>query len=57
MIESLGRHAGFILASYGVALIVIGGLIARAIIDHRIQKAALADLEARGVKRRSEPGN
>ncbi len=57
MIESLGHHAGFILASYAAAVVVIGGLIARAIIDHRIQKAALAEFEARGVKRRSEVGS
>ena len=33
--------------------LVISGLILRAVIDHRIQVRALADLEARGIGRRS----
>jgi heme exporter protein D len=51
---NLGPHAGFILAAYAAAAIIVGGLIAWIVIDYRAQMRALADLEARGVTRRSE---
>ncbi len=51
---NLGPHADFILAAYAVAVVVIGGLIAWVVLDHRAQQRILADLEARGVTRRSE---
>ncbi len=50
----LGPHAGFILASYGAVAAVVGGLIGWLVYDGRRQTKALADLEARGVRRRSE---
>jgi heme exporter protein D len=50
----LGPHASFILAAYAVAVLVIAGLIAWVLADHRAQRRLLADLEARGVTRRSE---
>jgi heme exporter protein D len=46
-------HAFFITLSYAVTALVIAGLILRAFIDHRIQTRALAELESRGVGRRS----
>jgi heme exporter protein D len=52
----LGPHAVFIVAAYAVTALVIGALILRAWIDHRAQVRALAELEARGVKRRSQEG-
>lgn len=51
---NLGPHADFILAAYAVSAIVIVGLIAWVIADHRAQMRALAELDARGVRRRSE---
>ena len=48
----LGRHPSFIIASYAVTVLMVGGLILRAILDHRAQKRALADLESRGAPRR-----
>ena len=51
----LGPHAAFILTAYAAAVVVIGGLIAWVLLDHRAQLRKLADLEARGVTRRSEP--
>jgi heme exporter protein D len=48
------RHLGFIGASYGALIIIIGGLIVWLAIDHRSQSRALAELEQRGTKRRSE---
>jgi heme exporter protein D len=53
----LGTHAGFILAAYAVAIVVIGVLIAWVLLDYRKQQRILADLEARGVTRRSERAN
>ncbi len=50
------EHAGFILASYAVTAAVVGGLVLRAILDHRAQRRALADLESRGIGRRSRRG-
>ena len=49
----LGPHAGFIVAAYGAAIILVGGLSAWIIADYRRQLRQLAELEARGVKRRS----
>jgi heme exporter protein D len=49
----LGPHAFFILAAYGAAAIIVLGLILRAVTDHRAQVKALAELEARGARRRS----
>ncbi len=49
----LGPHAVFIAAAYSVTAIIIAGLILRAVLDHRAQVRALAELEARGVMRRS----
>jgi heme exporter protein D len=52
----LGPHAFFILAAYGAAAVVVAALIGRAVVDHRAQAKALADLEARGARRRSAGG-
>ena len=50
----LGPHAAFIIAAYAMAALVVTGLIAWVIADHGAQRRLLADLEARGVTRRSE---
>lgn len=50
----LGPHAGFVWASYAVAAIVLAALIAWLIADGRRQQRVLAELETRGVRRRSE---
>ena len=50
----LGTHADFIVAAYAVAAVVVAALVAWVLLDHRTQKLVLADLEARGVARRSE---
>ncbi len=49
-------HSFFIVLSYLVTALVILGLILRAVIDHRIQTRSLAELESRGVSRRSRRG-
>jgi heme exporter protein D len=50
----LGPHAGFILAAYAVATIVVAALIAWVMIDYRAQRRMLGMMEARGVTRRSQ---
>ena len=50
---SLGPHAAFIVASYAAAIIVITALIGWIALDYRAQQRILADLDKRGVKRRS----
>ncbi len=46
-------HIAFIVASYAAAFAVVGGLIAWVMLDLRAQRRALADLEMRGLTRRS----
>lgn len=52
----LGDHGGFIVAAYLAATIVVVGLIGWTILDGRALKRQLADLEARGIRRRSAKG-
>jgi heme exporter protein D len=51
---NLGTHAGFIVAAYAAAIAVVALLIVWVVADHRAQQRILADLEARGVGRRSQ---
>ena len=50
----LGPHAAFILAAYAAGLVIIALMIAWIMLDYRTQRRVLADLDARGVRRRSE---
>jgi heme exporter protein D len=49
------NHIGFIVAAYGAAVAVVGGLTAWVMLDYRAQLRKLANLEKRGVTRRSAP--
>jgi heme exporter protein D len=51
----LGPYAGFIIAAYAASFAVVVTLIGWIVADHRAQRRTLADLEARGVVRRSSP--
>uniref|UniRef100_A0A9E7ZJZ5 Heme exporter protein D n=1 Tax=Bosea sp. NBC_00436 TaxID=2969620 RepID=A0A9E7ZJZ5_9HYPH len=57
LLEGLGPHAGFILASYGAAALVLVGLTLAILRDHAAQKRALDVLERRGAGRRSGRGS
>jgi len=48
-----GAHAGFIVAAYLLTAAVLIGVVAWIVIDGRTQRRRIADLEARGVRRRS----
>lgn len=49
---ALGPHASFILASYAVVVVILGGLTVAILRDRAVQKRALAALEQRGAGRR-----
>lgn len=49
----LGPHAAFIVAAYALVALVVAGLIAWIAFDGRTQARRIAELEARGVRRRS----
>jgi heme exporter protein D len=50
----LGPHADFIVGAYAFATLIVAGMIGWIVVDHRRQTRRLADLEARGLTRRSE---
>ena len=49
----LGPHSGFIVSAYIIAAVVVRALVVWVSADHMAQKRALADLERRGITRRS----
>jgi heme exporter protein D len=46
-------HAGFIAAAYLATAAVLIGLVLWIVLDGRAQRRRLADLDARGIRRRS----
>jgi heme exporter protein D len=50
MIE-LGLHAGFIVAAYAAAAVMVAGLVGWVVLDYRAQARALAELEDKGLGR------
>ena len=52
----LGEHAEYIAFAYAGVALVLGGLVARAILADRAVCARIRTLEARGIRRRSEEG-
>jgi heme exporter protein D len=55
--EGLGNHGGFILAAYLTTVVVLAGLVGWIAFDGRALRRRLADLEARGIRRRSAKGD
>jgi len=49
----LGPHWEFIIGAYIIATLVVAALVYWVAADHVAQKRALADLERRGITRRS----
>jgi len=49
-------HALYVTAAYSVTAIVIAGLIGWLLIDQFARRRELAELEASGVRRRSDSG-
>lgn len=50
----LGPHATFIIASYAASAFILALLIGWIVAEHRALKRTLADLESRGITRRSD---
>lgn len=50
------HNAGYIISAYLVTVVVIAGMVGWIVLDGRLQRRRLADLEARGVRRRSRRG-
>ncbi|ESX87697.1 heme exporter protein CcmD [Mesorhizobium sp. LSHC412B00] len=50
----MSAHALYVAAAYGITVIVLAGLIGWILLDQRTCKRELADLEAAGVRRRSD---
>ncbi len=46
-------HIGFITAAYAAGVVVIVALIAWVVLDYRLQRRILAELESKGISRRS----
>lgn len=53
----LGKHAVFIWSSYAIVTLVLAVLVSWLIVDGRRLKQRLAELEARGITRRSAQGD
>ena len=47
-------HALYVSAAYGIAVLVLAALIAWIVHDQRSRRRELADLEASGMRRRSD---
>jgi heme exporter protein D len=46
-------HVGFIVAAYSAGIVVVGALIVWVMVDYRMQRRMLAELETKGIARRS----
>jgi heme exporter protein D len=51
---NLGPHAAFIEIAYGFATLIVAAMVGWIVLDYRRQTRSLAELEARGLTRRSE---
>ncbi|HEY7245775.1 MAG TPA: heme exporter protein CcmD [Xanthobacteraceae bacterium] len=50
----LGPYAVFIVTAYAAAIVIVAGLVAWVVLDRRHLVRQLAEMEARGLSRRSE---
>lgn len=46
-------HVAYVVTAYAAVVLVLAGLLGWIVVDGRAQRRRLADLEARGVRRRS----
>lgn len=47
------NHALFVAAAYGISAVAIVALLAWMLIDQRLRRREIAELERRGIRRRS----
>jgi heme exporter protein D len=50
----MSAHALYVAAAYGISAVTLIGLAGWILFDYRARQQELAELEARGVRRRSE---
>jgi heme exporter protein D len=50
----MSAHALYVTAAYGITGVVLAGLIGWVLLDQRARKRELAELEAAGIRRRSD---
>ncbi|TSE13715.1 heme exporter protein CcmD [Mesorhizobium intechi] len=50
----MSAHALYVTAAYGITAVVLAGLIGWILLDQKGRKRDLAELEAAGVRRRSD---
>lgn len=50
----MSAHALYVAAAYGITIIALAGLIGWILLDQRARNRELAELEAAGVRRRSD---
>jgi len=50
----MSAHALYVTAAYSITALVLAGLIGWILLDQRARKRELAELEAAGVRRRSD---
>jgi heme exporter protein D len=55
-VSGLGPHAAFILAAYALSAAILVVLVGWVLLDGRAQRRRMAELEARGIRRRSARG-
>jgi heme exporter protein D len=53
----LGPHAAFIIAAYAATFVAVAALSLFIVVDDRKQRRLLAELERRGIRRRSAKPN
>ncbi|KQZ14987.1 transcriptional regulator [Mesorhizobium sp. Root554] len=50
----MSTHALYVTAAYAITAVVLAGLIGWILLDQRARKRELAELEAAGIRRRSD---
>lgn len=50
----MSAHALYVTAAYGITVIVLAGLVGWLLADQRARRRELAELEAAGLRRRSD---
>lgn len=50
----MSQHALYVAAAYAIAAVALVGLVGWVLLDQRARKKELAELEASGVRRRSD---
>jgi heme exporter protein D len=50
----MSAHALYVTAAYGITALAMAGLIGWVLLDQRARKRELAELEAAGIRRRSD---